>query len=56
VRFRVQGGYLSVGIVAASGAVTTLGEVFDATYPAGQAGLSTRGVAGSFDNVRVSAG
>jgi hypothetical protein len=44
------------GVAAASGAVTTLGEVFDTTYPAGQAGLSTKTVTASFDDFRVSAG
>ena len=56
LRFRVQGGYLSLGVVSGSGAVQTLGEVFDATYPAGQAGLRAGPTGASFDGVRVGSG
>jgi hypothetical protein len=56
LRFRAQGGMLAVGIVSPSGAVQTLGEVFDTTYTAGRAGLRTRSVAASFDGVRVGGG
>jgi hypothetical protein len=56
LRFRVQGGYLSVGVVSESGAVQTLGEVFDTTYAGGQAGLRARAAGASFDAVRIGAG
>ena len=45
-----------MGIVSPSGAIVTLGTVYDTTYAGGVAGLRTRGASASFDGVRVSGG
>ncbi len=56
LRFAVQGGHLTIGIVTASGAVHTLGSVYDTQFASGQAGLRTNGLTASFDAVRVTGG
>ena len=56
IRFSVQGGYLTMGIVEPSGEVRTLGSVYDTEFPAGQVGLRTSGATCSFDDVRISGG
>ncbi|HEY2509457.1 MAG TPA: RICIN domain-containing protein [Polyangiaceae bacterium] len=56
VRFAAVGGTLTLGVLRPSGAVDTLGEVFDVRFAGGKAGLRANGVAASFDAVRVTAG
>ena len=56
IRFSAAGGYLTMGIVGPSGAISTLGSVYDTEFSGGQVGLRTSGLTCSFDDVRVTAG
>ncbi len=56
LRASAQGGTLTFAVVRPSGAIQTLGSVFDTSFPSGKAGLSAQGAPATFTAVRVTAG